>query len=239
VLLIILLMLYRNKQKLRKQKEQLELNNRIAGLEMQVVKTQMNPHFISNCLAAIQELMYDNKIDKAGQYIAKFSLFVRQVLNYSDKASITLNEELELIKLNVELEQLRFRDSFEFNVDLAPGLNLGEVTIPSLITQPIVENAIWHGLLPLREKRRPILNIRLYQKNGSLFVEVEDNGKGRDVVMVKQKVSRGTRLINDRLEILRRLSGSANYKMEVIDLVDEKGEASGTKVILQVENSNE
>lgn len=239
ITLTIIFILYRNKQKLKKQKERLELDNKIAQLEMQVVKTQMNPHFISNCLAAIQGLIYDGSVEKAGQYIAKFSLFMRRVLNYSDKTFISLEEELELVKLNVELEQLRFRDKFEFTLSIDKDVDVFEVMMPSLITQPIIENAIWHGLLPLKDKRKPTLKMYVYQKEESLYIEIEDNGVGRDPVLVDKRNSKGTRLIKDRLESLSRLSGSSNYKMEIVDLKNGSPDPKGTKVILQLDNIRE
>lgn len=236
VTILIIIMIYRNKQKLKKQREQLELNNRITELEMQVVKTQMNPHFISNCLAAIQDLIFKGSIDRAGQYLAKFSLFMRQVLNYSDKTFITLSEELELIKLNIELEQLRFSDNFEYNVRIANDVDVCEVMIPSLITQPIIENAIWHGLLPIKEKRKPVLNLFVYQKEDSLLIEIKDNGVGRNINSIVKKNSKGTQLIRDRLESLSKLSGSKNYKISIKDIYTENEEALGTTVIIELDN---
>jgi hypothetical protein len=236
---IILVLVYRYRKKLKQQKERLELDKHIAELEMKVVKTQMNPHFISNCLAAIQELIYSGNIDKAGQYIAKFSLFLRQVLDYSDKTYITLEEELGIIKLNIELEQLRFKENFNFNIDLRSEINAREILIPSLITQPIIENAIWHGLLPLKD-RKPWLGINIYSRDGSVFVEIEDNGVGRKREgNGNGKKSMGTKLVKDKLESISKLTESTNYKLEIVDLYSENGTASGTKIIIELDNSPE
>jgi two-component sensor histidine kinase len=236
---LMFIVFYRYRRKLKKQQEQLELHKHIAELEMKVVKTQMNPHFISNCLAAIQELIYAGNVDKAGQYLAKFSLFLRRVLDYSDKTYTSLEEELEMIKLNVELEQLRFNDNFKFSVTIENSINPREILIPSLITQPLIENAIWHGLLPLKE-RYPVLNISVYQKENSLFLEIEDNGVGRKKEEGKNgKISRGTKLVKDKLESISKLTQSSNYKMQIIDLLDKENNTQGTKIIMQLDNNPE
>jgi len=200
---------------------------------------EMKCGFISNCLAAIQELIYNGNVEKAGQYIAKFSLFLRRILEFSDKTYITLEEELEIIKLNVELEQLRFKENFNFNISLRPDVHPKDILIPSLITQPIVENAIWHGLLPLKD-RKPRLGIDIYLKEGSVFIEIEDNGTGRkNEANGEEKKSKGTRLVKDKLESISKLTESANYKMKIIDLFNERNEANGTKIIIQLDNNSE
>jgi hypothetical protein len=232
---IIVILAIRNKKALKRQKEQLELVNRITELELKVVKSQMNPHFISNCLAAIQELIYTNNIDKAGQYIARFSYFLRQVLNYSDKNFISLAEEIEIIILNVELEQLRFKNEFSFEIHAVENMDLKEILIPSLITQPFIENAIWHGLLPLGNLRKPMLKVNIFLEGELPIIEIEDNGVGRHPKKTHSKVSKGTKLVWDKIESLNRLNQTSNYKMEIIDLVY-NGEKIGTKIRIQLDN---
>lgn len=236
LILIIIYLLIRNKQNLKKQKEQLEIENKITELELKVVKAQMNPHFISNCLAAIQELIYKNDVDKAGLYIAKFSYFLRQILNYSDKNYITISEEIEIIKLNVELEQLRFKNEFEFCLMVDENIDIDEILIPSLITQTFIENAIWHGLIPLKNKRKPLLKIELLLRNNFPTIIIEDNGVGRDLSNPIKETSKGTKLIMDKIENLNRLSKTTANKIEIIDLLDNEKNQIGTKVIIQLEN---
>ncbi|MES2132652.1 MAG: LamG-like jellyroll fold domain-containing protein [Bacteroidota bacterium] len=235
LIIVIITLIIRNRNNLKKQKENFELLNKITELELKVIKAQMNPHFISNCLAAIQELIYINNIDKAGQYIAKFSYFLRQVLNYSDKNYITVNEEVEIIKLNVELEQLRFKNKFEFQLHIDEQLDANEILVPALITQPFIENAIWHGLLPLNEIRRPVLKITVTLKNSLPQIEIEDNGVGRDLNKLNNSNSKGTKLIIDKIESLNRQSGNSNHKLEIIDLTDEHNNPIGTRVIIHLD----
>jgi two-component sensor histidine kinase len=238
--LIIIVIVIRNKRNLKKQKEQFELNNRINELEIKVIKNQMNPHFVSNCLAAIQELIYTENYKKAAQYIAKFSFFMRQVLNYSDKTYITLAEEFSIIKLNIELEELRFKDEFEFKLDVEDTINLHDILIPSLITQPFIENAIWHGLLPLENKRKALLTIRVFEKNDCVFLEIEDNGVGRkQSAGSENRDSKGTKLVMDKIESINKLLQGNDYKVEIKDLHDEQQNPLGTKIIIQLKNSKE
>lgn len=237
---IIIIIIIRNKQKLKKQKEQFELDNRINELEIKVIKNQMNPHFVSNCLAAIQELIYTENYKKASQYIAKFSFFMRQVLNYSDKTYITLAEELEIIKLNIELEQLRFKEEFSFELIVSEHIDLNEIIIPSLITQPFIENSIWHGLLPLKNKRKPCLLITIYEKEESVFLEIEDNGVGRKLDEKTSNVnSKGTKLVMDKIESINKLLRVNDYKLNIIDLFDSNRNPMGTKISIQLKNSKE
>lgn len=237
---IIVIIMIQNKRRLKKQREQFELQNRISELEIKVIKNQMNPHFISNCLAAIQELIYTENYKKATQYIAKFSFFLRQVLKYSEKTYITLSEELTLINLNIELEQLRFKEEFEFNLHVDDNIKLNEVLIPSMITQPFIENAIWHGLLPLEHKRNGILKITIYEDSGSVFVEIEDNGVGRKQHNgVLDEDSKGTKLVKDKLDSINKLLQGDDYCLEIVDLKNSAGDATGTKIILQLKNIEE
>lgn len=233
---LIIILIIRNKRALIQQKEKLELVNKISELELKVVKAQMNPHFISNCIAAIQELIYINEIDKAAQYLAKFSFFLRQVLYYSDKNFISIEDELEIIKLNVELEQLRFKNKFSYELIVSNDVDVANTYIPSLITQPFIENAIWHGLLPLNNERNAELNIRIYKKDNLPIIEIEDNGVGRKDRTVKGHISKGTKLVEDKIESLNKLSESSNYRLCVLDLSDDKGNALGTKVLIQLED---
>lgn len=236
---VIVLLIFRNRRMLKKQKEELELVNRISSLELKAVKAQMNPHFISNCLAAIQELNYNADREKAGQYIAKFSLYLRQVLNYSDENYISAEDEIDLIKLFVELEQLRFNSGFVFRLETDAKIGLKDTWVPSLITQPFIENAIWHGLLPLRNIRHPELIVSFRRINGYPVIRIEDNGVGRDATARLNKHSKGTRLALDKIETLNRLSENANYKISIVDLKDEQGKPRGTQVNIYLDNAEE
>lgn len=239
LILVIIILIIRNRRILRKQKEELELSTRIAELELRAIKSKMNPHFISNSLSAIQELNYNHDVEKAGLYIAKFSYFLRQILDYSDEDYITVSEEIVMVRLFVELEQLRFKESFVFDLIVEDSFNTEEVMVPSLITQPFIENAIWHGLLPLRDVRMPKLTVRILMRNGWPVIEVEDNGVGRDATKKTKRKSKGTQLVIDKIEALNRLSKTSNYKINIVDLVNAEGNKLGTKIIIDLDNIKE
>lgn len=236
LIVIIIGLLIRNRRALRKQAQELELVNRMSDLELKAIKAQMNPHFISNCLAAIQELNYHHEREKAGQYIAKFSYYLRQVLNFSDENYIPVAKEIELIRLFIELEELRFSNGFDFRLEIDDSIDVNSTLVPSLITQPFIENAIWHGLLPLEGKRHPILHVRFLKRNGYPLIEIEDNGVGRDPNATLKSRSKGTRLIQDKIDTLNRLSHSSRFKLSILDLKDNQGGATGTKVIIFLDN---
>lgn len=236
---VIILLLFQNRRNLKRQKEYYELHTKIKELEAKVIRAQMNPHFISNSMAAIQNLIYGKEFEKASQYLAKLSFLMRQVLNYYDKNYISLEEELQFMNLDLELEQLRFDNNFSFNISIEEGIDPQQVIIPSLITQPFIENAVWHGLLPLKE-RAPHLEIRIYTKNTTTFISIEDNGIGRhDPGTMKSADSRGIKLMFDKIESINQLRNSSDFKLEIIDLFDEKNNPSGTKVIIQLLNYNQ
>lgn len=231
---ILVLILIRNKRVLRKQKEQLELNNKMSQMELKAIKAQMNPHFISNCLVAIQDLVYDKNIDNAALYLARFSFFLRQVLNYSDENYISLARELEMIKLYVELEQLRFTDKFRFEINVPEAIDREEIMVPSLITQPFIENAIWHGLLPLKGEREARLNVNVFSDGGEITIEIADNGVGRNLNIATERKSKGTRLALDKIDSLNRLAGNNSYKIEIIDLMNGDTKC-GTKILIHLD----
>lgn len=236
---IIVFLIIRNRRALKKQKEYYELNNRINELEIKVIKAQMNPHFVSNCLAAIQDLILMKDFEKAVQYVAKFSFFLRQILNYSDKTFISIEEEISIIKLNIELEELRFKNNIDFVLNINENIDITEQFIPSLITQPFIENAIWHGLLPLNNIREPRLIVNVFKKGDLPVIEIEDNGVGRkrENNHIKE-TSKGTKMILEKLDSINRLTNSTHYTLEIVDLHDANGQ-TGTKIIIQFANNSE
>ncbi len=214
-----------------------EVNKLLAEYKLTALKAQINPHFISNSLSAIQLLIDSGKIDKANQYIAKFSLLIRYVLKYSDKILSRLSDELQIIELNVEIEQLRFKKSFDFEMKVDADINVMEVSIPPLITQPFIENAIWHGLLPLKEKRRPKLIYRVTKKGDIIVISIIDNGVGRSQAGNEQpisnnihKESKGTVLIQNRIDNLNKLYNRNDASVTILDLHDAQACPAGTQI---------
>lgn len=224
--------------RLRKKKERKAMiNTLLAEYRLTALKAQINPHFISNSLAAIQQLIINNEIDRANQYLAKFSLLIRYVLKYSDKSAVRLKHEIDIIDLNVELEQLRFGNSFVFEKNIHPDIVSADLYIPPLITQPFIENAIWHGLLPLKNSRTPKILLNANIVSDKLVLSIIDNGVGRKNIQnnfveasATERESRGVWIIKNRMETLNSLYSSSDASINTIDLFDEKKESIGTRV---------
>ena len=205
----------------------------ILEYKLIALKAQINPHFISNCLTAIQYLIFNGKIEDANQYLAKFSLLIRQVLNFSSKSLVTLREELELTQLNIQLEQLRFDKGFRYILIIGDNIDLSKTFIPPLIFQPIVENAIWHGLLPIKEEVDKILQITINAEENSLIISIEDNGVGRKFNkpdITNNRESKGIEITKQRIENLNQLYKSTIADFIIEDLLSPSGKQCGTIV---------
>ncbi|MDQ3047919.1 MAG: histidine kinase [Bacteroidota bacterium] len=235
-LLLIILILFIIYRKLKKRAERKSM---ILGMIVQsrltALKSQMNPHFISNSITAVQELVLTDQIDNANQYLAKFSLLIRNVLNYSDRFAASLNTELQIIDLYIQLEQLRFNNKFTFEVDIDPLINKNGTYIPPLITQPFVENAIWHGLLPLKGKRIPKLSLIMNMSASGLNISIIDNGVGRQKKVSPElaensKKSRATDLTMKRIESLNVMYSTNEISITFTDLFDEVQQPAGLRV---------
>lgn len=210
-------------------------------LEQKLFRVQMNPHFMSNCLAAIQELIYANDYKKASLYLAKFSFFLRQILNHSEKPYVSLAQEIEIINLYIELEQLRFMDKFTFELNISNEVDIYDIYIPTLLTQPIIENAIWHGLIPLKEIRKPTLLIYIYKKDSFYYIDIIDNGVGRIDKHIRNKpnrTSKGTGLVQDKITHVNRLLNNNSYNLKYEDLKNNKNNPLGTKVTIQLTDTH-
>lgn len=239
-LFTIVYLFYRNRVKQIRKEESLksDFNKRIAEIEMQALRAQMNPHFLFNSLNSIKHYTLNKSKDEAADYLTTFSLLIRQVLQNSNEKVITLAQEIEAIKLYVEVEQKRFEDKFEFHLDVDENLNAHTVYVPPLLIQPYVENAIWHGLMHLKSPGNLIISIN--EDQDKLHCIVQDNGVGRAQALAIKKAkekykkkSLGTKITSDRLKWTKEVYG-VEAKVEIEDLKDESGLASGTRVLLEL-----
>jgi hypothetical protein len=231
VLFFVIILIFKNKR--RKEFEKNNVNRLILEYKLIALKAQINPHFISNCLTAIQYLVINNMVNEAIQYISKFSLLVRQVLNFSSKSMVSLKEELEITELNIELEQLRFENKFNFEIISYDSADLERIIVPPLIIQPIIENAIWHGLLPLKNFRKGKLIIQIESNKDFLIIIIEDNGIGRVNVgnrFGNLKESKGLEITRQRIQNLNNLYHENSGDLIIEDLVDNLNNAIGTRV---------
>ncbi len=203
-------------RKKRIQSERNQLQSKLNEYKLLAVKAQVNPHFLSNGLSAIQALILKNETERAAQYLAKFSLFMRRILNYSDQQFISISDELALTHLYLDLEKLRFKNSFEINIEnRLSNEESDQLKIPSLMLQPILENAIWHGLH--NAKTYPRLIIRIERNESHLMIQVEDNGPGiAQSPKNESHFSKGNSLIRERIETLNLQFGTqaASFLLE-------------------------
>lgn len=152
-----------------------DLNNNLAITEMKALHAQMNPHFIFNSLNSIRELILQTENDKASHYLARFARLIRMNLHHSRQNFITLEQNIQYLYRYLEMEKLRF-DDFEYAVSIDQQLDVMQVEIPPMLLQPLIENAIWHGLMPKKGNKK--IDIRFLMQQNMLVCEVEDNGVG-------------------------------------------------------------
>ena len=225
-----------NRKRKREVKE-LQVQRIINDLESKALRSQMNPHFIFNALNSIKSLIQDKQDDSAIDYLTKFSLFVRQVLSYSEEKLITLEQEVEMCRLYLEMEQLRFSKSLEYQITIDPAVDLSFIKVPPMILQPFLENAIWHGLMHKDGDRKLELNIK---GNGDIIeCIVDDNGIGRKLsAKIKNEASTkyqsfGTRITRERLEKYQELTQNQVH----LDISDKMNgtNSTGTQVVIRFE----
>jgi len=215
-----------------------------AELEMQALRAQMNPHFIFNCLSSINRFILKNESKIASNYLTRFSRLMRMVLMNSQKTLITLESELDMLGIYLEMERLRFKNSFDYSITFLNAIDTDNVFIPPLLFQPFCENAIWHGLMHLPAGRQANdgqgrLDIVLSMQDNVLNCIITDNGIGRQTAdemkskTAEKEKSMGLKITTERLALLNREKGLHTF-YEIEDLKDENGKAAGTKVILNI-----
>jgi sensor histidine kinase YesM len=222
-------------QELERLKAQYE--SELAELKISSLRNQMNPHFIFNSLNSIKLYIINNDTSNAVYYLNKFSKLIRKILATTKEQAISLNEELETAELYMNIENIRFKNELNFSIKVDEGINLNMIKVPPLILQPIIENAIWHGL-SLKEGEKNIVISARHNSTGNLTLSVEDNGVGRTkAAEVKQrklykKDSIGMSLTSERMERFAK-EFDTEFSMSVIDLGTEES-PEGTRVELNV-----
>jgi SAM-dependent methyltransferase len=202
-------------------------------LELRVIRSQLNPHFLFNSLNSIQNLVNKKATDKANLYISKFAGLMRMTLNNSEKAFIPVSDELAMISDYCELEALRF--DFEFTINVEAGFDVHTHEIPGMILQPFVENAILHGLS--KSKRKGKLQIEIHIENQQLVCIIQDNGIGINVSKAldknKNKHNFGLKSAKERLKILKQ-SRKEDYSVKIQQIENENNEPQGTEVKIRL-----
>lgn len=207
-----------------------------AEAKLQSMRLQMNPHFLFNALNSIQQMVMVGQEREAAQYLAKFSKLLRQVLTHSDRETVVLKEEIAMLHLFVELESLRFDATFRYQINCDTEIDAEEYYIPTLLIQPFVENAIWHGLLHREGQRRLEIWFCLNEQE-QLCCHIKDNGIGRAAARQHSEgrpdgsTGKGMSISQERIKILNQQTGK-NHQLFIHDLYDEQAQANGTEVVL-------
>lgn len=234
ILIIAIVWLIFRSSRLKLRLHQDELKRRAAELENTLLRSQMNPHFIFNSMNSIQGFISANDTLSAERYLAKFARLIRHILENSAQEYILLSEELDALKLYLELEQARFRNKFTWEIKTDSSIDAESIMVPPLIIQPFVENAILHGILHLQGNGKIEIELMHPAEGSKICCIVSDNGVGRLRAAELRKETPGKKksigigLTGERL----RLSDEDETQKAIVveDLFDEAGLAAGTRV---------
>jgi two-component sensor histidine kinase len=206
-------------------------------LQQRLFRLQMNPHFLYNSLASIQNFIIHKNPSEASSFLSRFSKLVRQILNSSATEYISLDEELDSIENYLSLQKIRYRDMFDYSIETDESLDTETTSIPPMLSQPFIENSIEHGFKHMDSKGLILINIQ--QRQDYFILVIEDNGVGRSKAKELEKTERkdhksmATTITTDRLDALNKKL-KQKIKFNIIDLEDENGNASGTRVVFEI-----
>ncbi|SEI99891.1 Y_Y_Y domain-containing protein [Dyadobacter sp. SG02] len=226
------------KRRVKVIRRQTELREHMADLEMRALRAQMNPHFIFNCLNSINRYIVKSDNATASLYLTRFAKLIRLILDNSNSKKVLLSNELEALRLYIEMERIRFDNKFDYHMIVDEDVHTDSIGVPSLIIQPYVENAIWHGLLHKEGKGSLWVRIRMLDEN-TLECVIEDNGVGREKAAefrsksATGKKSLGMKLTEDRIAVLNQYA-QTNASVEIVDLEDDNRVAAGTRVVVVI-----
>ncbi|MDO6490062.1 tetratricopeptide repeat protein [Cellulophaga sp. 2_MG-2023] len=217
---------------------QLTSDKKMLTLEQTMLRSQMNPHFLFNSLNSIKLYIINNEKKNAVHYLNKFSKLVRKILEASSLKEISLEDELETVNLYMHIENIRFSNKIDFTIDVDRDVELNQIKIPSLILQPFLENALWHGLSSKQGLKKIDLHISK-QDEEFVVISITDNGIGRaasEKIKEAKVLKRKSLGINITKERLKNFSKDYlnSFKVVFVDLVDEEGNAMGTEVTLTI-----
>ena len=219
----------------KKEIQKTELNKKMAEMELKALRAQMNPHFIFNVLNSIQYFITHNDIHSAERYISRFAKLIRMTLDNSRKLFISLDDELKLLTLYLDLEKMRFEKMFDYKIDVEEGLSTQSVKIPNMLIQPYIENSIKHGFKNM--DREAYIDISFFRRENHLVCIISDNGIGRKKAAENSLQDKndhtpaGITMINEKIEALK---AYYNYPVSTVteDLINTDATVCGTRVVL-------
>jgi len=235
VLTIGLLLFYQSK--VNSKRKISEMNHKISEITQKNLRQQMNPHFIFNTLNSIQYYMYQHDKISTNNYLTKFSSLMRKTLENSQHTSIPIKDEIDALELYLQLESIRFKEKFDYKINIDEDIDTFLYKIPTMLIQPYVENAICHGLINKDEKG--FLKIDMKLEQDFISCTIEDNGIGREAAQEIKKakngnhLSLGTKITESRLNLVNALYGNS-MKIDYTDIKDNEGNPNGTRVVINI-----
>ncbi len=206
--------------------------NKASKLEQSLLRIQMNPHFIFNTLAAIQNITLEGNPIKSSNYIAKFSKLIRQNFDYVRKDAISLDKEIAMISNYIETQQLRFNNVFTYSLEINNSIDTTKIQVPPMLLQPFLENAIEYGLKEKKEGGK--LQLKIEKEGQELLFVILDNGLGRSSKAKQEELTEdlhATAIFKERLK-MRKKGEEKSFILQ--DLFDENNKPSGTKVFFKL-----
>jgi tetratricopeptide (TPR) repeat protein len=247
VSLLVILVIYIFRQRLKNQfllssknEEIKEVNfkRQLSELEMKALRAQINPHFLFNCMNSINKMILNGETENASQYLAKFSKLVRLILENAEGTSVSLESELALLESYIQLEELRFKGKIGYSISVDKSIEKDNTYLPSMVLQPFVENAIWHGLMHKESDQKGMINIDIKEEHDRLLCTIEDNGVGREKAQqlreksVFKNKSMGMKITEERLRLLSQ--EGLEQLIRITDLKDALNHALGTRVEINI-----
>jgi len=235
----IVYLIYRNRvQQIQKEadfkRKEAEYKQLAAETETAVLRLQMNPHFIFNSMNSISSYLLQKDIETANDYLGRFAKLMRKILIVAEEPYLPLYDEIELLEQYMQAEAMRFEEKFQYQFIVADEIDTDEVLIPTMILQPFVENAIWHGISNKKGKGNIEIGFKLEPEK--LICSISDNGIGRKAASQNPNGSHESKAISITQRRLNLLVSEHNLAFQpslaIEDLVNPQNQPIGTTVIL-------
>lgn len=218
----------------------IEYERKVLESDLNTLRLQMNPHFIFNSLNSIRYYILKQDATRAAEFIADFARLLRMVLHHSKQKLIRFSEEIDALDLYLSFEQERLSNQFTYTIDIDPSLRMRELALPPLLIQPFAENAVWHGLSPLQDRKGTLAITVDHGADDRIQIDIVDNGIGRkaaEKLSKQERKSYGLEITSARMEAVNKLEG-IQQSFTIMDLYDATGRPAGTKVTLLVKKIN-
>lgn len=216
----------------------INFKRKMSELELKALHAQMNPHFIFNAMNSINRMILEGDMDAASRYLVKFSKLIRLILENAENTTVSLKNELAMLESYIQIEDLRFNGRINYEINVDETIDQGNTYLPSMVLQPFVENAIWHGLMHKEKKEQGFIRIVIQDQDDTLICSIEDNGVGREKAITMREnsmgksKSMGLQITEERLKLLgkKRLK----HLIQITDMKDSCNQTSGTRVDVHI-----